>query len=76
MVRTFNPSTQEAVEGGSLSSTQGQPGLQIQFQDSQGYMEKLCLKTSKKLSLLFPFEFIRLFNPYVYNVYAICTKFM
>jgi hypothetical protein len=26
----------------------GQPGLQSEFQDSQGYTEKLCLKKPKK----------------------------
>ena len=26
----------------------GQPGLQSEFQDSQGYTEKLCLKKKKK----------------------------
>jgi hypothetical protein len=28
---------------------QGQPGLQSEFQDSQGYTEKLCLKKQKKI---------------------------
>jgi hypothetical protein len=41
VVHAFNPSTQEAEAGGSLSS--GQPGLQSEFQDSQGYTEKPCL---------------------------------
>ena len=27
---------------------QGQPGLQNEFQDSQGYTEKTCLEKSKK----------------------------
>jgi hypothetical protein len=27
---------------------QGQPGLQSEFQDSQGYTEKPCLKTNKQ----------------------------
>jgi hypothetical protein len=27
---------------------QGQPGLQSEFQDSQGYTDKPCLKKSKK----------------------------
>jgi hypothetical protein len=27
---------------------QGQPGLQSEFQDSQGYTEKPCLETEKK----------------------------
>jgi hypothetical protein len=36
----------EAEAGGFLSS--GQPGLQGEFQDSQGYIEKPCLKNKKK----------------------------
>jgi hypothetical protein len=28
-------------------SVSGQPGLQIKFQDSQGYTEKPCLKQNK-----------------------------
>ena len=39
----FNPSTLEAEEDGSLR-VQGQPGLQSEFQNSQGYTEKPCLK--------------------------------
>jgi hypothetical protein len=34
----FNPSTQEAEAG------RGQPGLQSEFQDSQGYTKKPCLE--------------------------------
>jgi hypothetical protein len=41
----FNPSTVEAEAGRFL--TQGQPGLQSEFQDSQGYTEKPCLKKKK-----------------------------
>jgi hypothetical protein len=41
VAHTFNPSTQEAEAGGSLSS---RPiGLQSEFQDSQGFLEKPCL---------------------------------
>ena len=36
----FNPSTWEAEAG--------QPGLQSEFQDSQGYTEKPCLKKPKQ----------------------------
>jgi hypothetical protein len=36
VVHAFNPSTQEEEAGGF----QGQPGLQSEFQDSQGYTEK------------------------------------
>jgi hypothetical protein len=49
VAHAFNPSTQKAEAGGSLS-VQNQPGLQIKFQDSQGYTEKPCLegKTNKQ----------------------------
>jgi hypothetical protein len=42
VAHTFNPSTLEAEAGEFLSS-----GLQSQFQDSQGYTEKPCLKNQK-----------------------------
>jgi hypothetical protein len=42
----FNPSTWEAETGRFLSSSQ--PGLQSEFQDSQGYTEKPCLKKQNK----------------------------
>jgi hypothetical protein len=42
VAHAFNPSTQEAEAGRFLSSSQ--PGLQSDFQDSQGYTEKLCLE--------------------------------
>ena len=35
------PALQEAEAGGSLS-VRGQPGVQSEFQDSQGYTEKTC----------------------------------
>jgi hypothetical protein len=38
MAHAFNPSTQEA----------GQPGLHTEFQDSQSYKEKACLKPTTK----------------------------
>jgi hypothetical protein len=44
VAHAFNPSTWEAEAGGFLS----QPGLQSEFQDSQGYTGKLCLKKEKK----------------------------
>jgi hypothetical protein len=46
VVCNFNFSTWEAEVGGSLG-VRGQPGLQSEFQDSQGYREKLCLKINK-----------------------------
>jgi hypothetical protein len=45
VAHTFNPSTQEAEAGGFL--VRGQPGLQSEFQDSQGYTEKPCLEKKK-----------------------------
>jgi hypothetical protein len=46
VVHTFNPSTCEAEAGGFLSW--GQHGLRSEFQDSQGYTEKPCLKKQQK----------------------------
>jgi hypothetical protein len=45
-VHAFNPSTWEAEAGRFLSLRQ--PGLQSEFQDSQGYTEKPCLKKQNK----------------------------
>jgi hypothetical protein len=42
VAHAFNPSTREAEASGFLS--EGQPGLQSEFQDSHGYTEKPCLK--------------------------------
>ena len=46
MAHTFYPSTWEAEAGRFW--VRGQPGLQSEFQDSQGYTEKLCLKKTKQ----------------------------
>jgi hypothetical protein len=48
VAHAFNSNTWEAEAGGFLS--RGQPGLQSEFQDSQGYTEKPCLenKTNKQ----------------------------
>jgi hypothetical protein len=46
VVHAFNPSTQKAKAGRSLSFNQS--GLQNEFQSGQGYTEKHCLKTKKK----------------------------
>ena len=43
VVHALNPSTWEAKTG----RVQGQPGLQSEFQDSQGYIEKPYLKEPK-----------------------------
>jgi hypothetical protein len=45
VVHAFDPSTWEAEAGGFLSLIQ--PGLQSEFQDSQGYTEKPCLEKPK-----------------------------
>jgi hypothetical protein len=42
VAHTFNPSTREAEAGGFLSSRPAE------FQDSQGYTEKLCLEKKKE----------------------------
>jgi hypothetical protein len=47
VAHAFNPSTWEAEAGG----VQGQPGLQSEFQDSQGYTEKPYLEKPKKLKI-------------------------
>jgi hypothetical protein len=46
VVHTFNPSTGKAEAGGSLR-IQGQPDLQTEFQDSQGYKLRPWLKNKK-----------------------------
>ena len=46
LVHAFNSSTREAEAGGFLSSRQ--PGLQSEFQDSQGYTEKPYLEKQKQ----------------------------
>jgi hypothetical protein len=46
-VHTLNPSTQESEAGGSLR-VRGQPGLQREFKDCQGYTEKPYLEKQKQ----------------------------
>jgi hypothetical protein len=46
VVHAFNPSTWEAEAGGFW--VRGQPGLQSEFQDSQNYTEKPCLKKQQQ----------------------------
>ena len=41
VAHAFNSSTQEAKEG---RTSWGQPDLQSDFQDSQGYTQKPCLR--------------------------------
>jgi hypothetical protein len=47
VVRAFNSRTQKAGAAGSLW-VRDQPGLQSEFQDSQGYTEKPCLRNKPK----------------------------
>jgi hypothetical protein len=55
VMHAFNPSTWEAEAG--RFPVRGQPGLQREYQDSQGYREKPCLerkqnKTKQKPRIL------------------------
>jgi hypothetical protein len=43
VVHAFNPS-----RGRRISEFEAKPGLQREFQDSQGYTEKPCLKKTNK----------------------------
>jgi hypothetical protein len=52
VAHAFNPSTWEAEAGGFW--VRGQPGLESEFQDSQGSTHKPCLKKKKKSSSLLP----------------------
>jgi hypothetical protein len=45
VVHAFNPSTREAEAADFW--VWGQTGLQSEFQDTQGYIEKHCLKKQK-----------------------------
>lgn len=53
ITHTFNSITQDAKAGRSLCL--GQPGLHYQFQASQGYILRLCLK-NKDIFKIFVFE--------------------
>jgi hypothetical protein len=46
VAHNFNPSTQKA-EAAAFLWVRGQPGLQSEFQDSQGYTEKPCFEKTK-----------------------------
>lgn len=48
MMQIFNPSTWETEAEGALW-VQGQPTLNSEFQDTQGYKEKPFLKTKQKI---------------------------
>ena len=47
LVYAFNPNTREAEADGSLIGSQ--PGLQNEFQDNWGYIEKPCLEKPKEV---------------------------
>jgi hypothetical protein len=47
VAHTFNPSTQEAEAEGFLELMASQSVLQKEFQDSQRYTEKPCLRKLK-----------------------------
>ena len=47
VAHAFNPRIWEAEAGGFLNSVRGKPHLQSEFQDSQSYTEKPCLKQNK-----------------------------
>ena len=47
VMNTFNPSNGK-TEGGGFLWVQGRPNLQIKFQDSQDYTEKLYFQKEKK----------------------------
>jgi hypothetical protein len=47
VAHNFNPLPQEAEAGGAIW-VQEKSGLQIEFQDSQGYTEKPCLEKQDK----------------------------
>ena len=46
VAHAFNPSTREVEQADFW--VRGQPGLQSEYQDSQGYTEKPCLKKQTK----------------------------
>jgi hypothetical protein len=51
VAHAFNPSTPGRQRQGDFW-VGGQPGLQSEFQDSQGYTDKPCLKKKKKKRFL------------------------
>jgi hypothetical protein len=48
VAHAFSPSTWEAEAEASGFQVQDQPGLQSEFQDSQGYTEKPCVENKNK----------------------------
>jgi hypothetical protein len=47
-MHNFNPSTRETEAGGSMNSRPAAWSVECEFQDSQGYTKKLCLKKRKR----------------------------
>ena len=58
VAHNFNPITQVAEAGGSLWVPR-QPGLQSEFQDSQGYVENLSQKKKEKKISYFQFPHVK-----------------
>jgi hypothetical protein len=52
VVHTFNPSTWRQRQRQEVFWVRGQPGLQSEFQDSQGYTEKPCLNKTKIIIII------------------------
>lgn len=63
VVLAFNPSPLEAEVGGF--EIRGQPGLQRELQDSQGYTQKSCLK--KKYSFMGEGSSVIIWDPQVWQ---------
>jgi hypothetical protein len=70
VAHAFNPSTQEAEVG----RVRGQPGLQSEFQDSQGCTEKPCLKKTKKQQQNDLFVFILCALVFCLHVCLVCLE--
>jgi hypothetical protein len=70
VAHAFNPSTWEAEAG-------DQPCLQSEFQDSQGYTKKLCLKTNKQTNKSYIFtwnKFVKNPQMYKYQLFHLETE--
>jgi hypothetical protein len=66
VAHTFNPSTWEA-EAGRFVSSKGQPGLQTEFQDSQGYRETLSQKKAVECNFRRNISLLELVPVYYFN---------
>jgi hypothetical protein len=69
VVHTFNPSSQKAEAGRSLSLRPDWSSLQSQFQDSQGFTENPCLKkkNNKRKQHILPHEYVQLLYIHLQN---------